>query len=207
MDLLSNGSYRSLGDSRDRRANVRIIATNSTDLKEAVLIGRFRPDLHFKLTLMTVRVPALRDRREDTMPLLDHFLTKLEGSTLTARSLFDFRALEALAIHHWPGNIAELESVAQRAWLNRDLGQSVHLRRVEGKSGPNLEFIFPENPRPDSGAGASAVIDRHIGGGMTWSSLNALIDRAGGNKSHVARNLNISRVTLYRWLDRLDPKS
>ncbi len=201
VDLLNDGSYRSLGDSRDRRANVRIIATNSTDLKEAVIAGKFRPDLHFKLTLMTVPVPPLRDHPEDIIPLLDHFLTKLEGSTLTARSLFDFRALEAMAIHHWPGNVAELESVAQRAWLNRDMGHSVHLRRVEGKAGSTLEFIFPENLKPNPGA----QIDPEIGGGMTWSSLNALINRAGGNKSHVARNLNISRVTLYRWLDRLDP--
>ncbi len=203
VDLLKDGIYRSLGDSRDRRADVRIIATNSTDLKEAVANGSFRPDLHFKLMLMAVPVPALRDRPEDIMPLLDHFLTKLEGSTLAARSLFDFKALEALSIHHWPGNISELESVAQRAWLNRDLGRSVRLRRIAGKAGSALEFIFPENPQPRAGA----KVDTQSGDGMTWSSLNTLINRAGGNKSHVARNLGISRVTLYRWLDRLDPNS
>lgn len=201
VDLLQDGIYRSLGDSRNRSADVRIIATNSTDLKEAVAAGSFRPDLHFKLTLMNVPVPALRERPEDVMPLLDHFLTRLEGSTLAARSLFDFKALEALSIHHWPGNVSELESVAQRAWLNRDLGRSVRLRRVAGSAGSALEFIFPENPKPVAGA----KVDKQPDSGMTWSSLNSLINRAGGNKSHVARNLGISRVTLYRWLDRLDP--
>ncbi len=203
VDLLQDGVYRSLGDSRDRSADVRIIATSSTDLKEAVASGRFRPDLHFKLTLMALPVPSLRERPEDIMPLLDHFLTRFEGSTLSARSLFDFKALEALSIHHWPGNVSELESVAHRAWLNRDLGRSVRLRRVKGKAGSALEFIFPENPQPQS----SAKLDRQPDSGMTWSSLNTLIDRAGGNKSHVARSLGISRVTIYRWLDRLDPNS
>ncbi len=203
VDLLQDGVYRSLGDGRDRCADVRIIATSCTDLKEAVAAGRFRPDLHFKLTLMTVPVPALRDRPEDVMPLLDHFLTRLEGSTLSARSLFDFKALEALSIHHWPGNVSELESVAQRAWLNRDLGRSVRLRRISGSAGSALEFIFPDNPQPSAGA----KVDKQPDGGMTWSSLNTLISRAGGNKSHVARNLGISRVTLYRWLDRLDPNA
>ncbi len=201
MDLLKDGSYRPLGDSRQRRANVRIIATSNIDLKDAVASGRLRPDLQFKLSLMTVPVPALRDRPEDVMPLLDHFLTRLEGSTLPARSLLDFQALEAMACHHWPGNVAELESVAQRAWLNRDLGQSVRLRRVKGKVGVALEFLLPEG----SANTGSATVDKQPVGGMTWSSLNSLINRAGGNKSHVARNLGISRVTLYRWLDRLQP--
>ena len=201
MDLLQDGTYRPLGDSRQRRANVRIIATSNIDLKVAVASGRLRPDLHFKLSLMMVPVPALRERPEDVVPLLDHFLTRLEGSTLSTRSLFDFRALEAVACHHWPGNVAELESVAQRAWLNRDLGQSVRLRRIEGKAGAALEFLLPE-----TGANTgSATLDKQPVGGMTWSSLNTLINRAGGNKSHVARNLGISRVTLYRWLDRLQP--
>lgn len=201
VDLLQSGVYRSLGDSRDRSADVRIIATTSSDLKEAVDSGRFRPDLHFKLTLMSLPVPALRNRPEDVMPLLDHFLTRLDGSTLSARSLFDFKALEALSIHHWPGNVSELESVAQRAWLNRDLDRSVRLRRVPGKTGTALEFVFPDNQQQAAGAKVTQQPEDE----MTWASLNSLIDRAGGNKSHVARNLGISRVTIYRWLDRLDP--
>ena len=204
MELLQNGTFRRIGDSRERRADLRIIATCNRDPKTAVETGRFRPDLHFKLTLMKTEVPPLRERSEDVLPLLDHFLTRHEGSTLTARSLFDFQALDDLVQHHWPGNVAELESIAQRAWLNRDLGQSLQLRRIKGKGGSHeLEFFFPDRPQ---GQG-SATVDSPPTGGMTWSSLNSLIDRAGGNKSHVARNLGISRVTLYRWLDRLDPNN
>ncbi len=201
MDLLQDGNYRPLGDSRPRKANVRIIATSSVDLKDAVASGQLRPDLQFKLSLMKVPVPPLRERTEDIMPLLDHFLTRLEGSTLSARSLFDFQAMEALACHHWAGNVAELESVAQRGWLNRDMGQSLRLRRIESKAGAALEFMLPTRS-PES---SSATVEKHPIGGMTWNSLNTLINRAGGNKSHVARSLGISRVTLYRWLDRLQP--
>lgn len=204
VELLHYGTYRRIGDSRERKADVRIVATCNSDLKEAVAAGRFRPDLHFKLSLMKACVPPLRERTEDVLPLMDHFLTRHQGSTLTARALFDFQALDDLVQHHWPGNVAELESIAQRAWLNRDLGQALQLRRLKGKNGSfELEFFFPDRPKTPSGA----KVEQNPAGGMTWSSLNNLIDRAGGNKSHVARNLGISRVTLYRWLDRLDPNN
>ncbi len=204
MELLRNSTYRRIGGSREHRADLRIIATCNGDLKAAVEAGDFRPDLHFKLTLLKTEVPPLRDRPEDILPLLDHFLTRHEGSTLTARSLFDFQALDDLSRHTWPGNVAELEAIAQRAWLNRDLGQALQLRRIKGRDGGHeLEFFLPDRPQGQAGA----KVDTPPAGGMTWSSLNNLIDRAGGNKSHVARNLGISRVTLYRWLDRLDPKN
>ena len=223
LRLIQEGVYRPIGDSRERHCDVRIIATTDIELSHLLVKERFRPDLFFRLRLMSVAVPALRHRSEDIMPLLDHFLTRLEGSTLTARSLFDFQALEVLATHHWPGNAAEIEAVAQQAWLSRNLGRPVSLHRVEGPAGPFLELVDQvEQTRPalaaakTSGSRSRPLAPRSPAppgrqgrtghpSGMTWSSLNAMIQRAGGNKARVARNLGISRITLYRWLKQLDP--
>lgn len=199
--LLSEGVYRPLGGPAEQKVDVRVVATSSRDLGEQVKEGLFRPDLHFKLRLMAVQVPPLRTRPEDAMPLLDHFLTHLEGSTLTARALFDFHSLQELATYDWPGGTAELESVAQRAWLNRNLGRPVALRQVGAPSGTVLEFIeeCPTGEQQGENAGPHPS-------GMTWASLNTLIRRAGGNKARAARNLGVSRITLYRWLKQLKPQ-
>jgi len=204
LRLIQDHTYRPQNDSRDHPANVRVIATSDVDLAPLVEQGRFRPDLLFRLRLMNVRVPALRERPEDVMPLLDHFLTRLEGSTLTARSLFDFQALEGMALHHWPGNVAELELVAQQAWLNRDLGRPRLLRRIESAAGSRLEFQA-DQPAPGATLGRNEPTGHPSG--MTLGSLEMLITRTGGNKAQVARNLGISRMTLYRWLAQLEAEA
>jgi len=204
LRLIQDHTYRPLDEGRDRPANVRVIVTTDVDLAPLVEQGRFRPDLLFRLRLMNVRVPSLRERSEEVAPLLDHFLTRLEGSTLTARALFDFQALEGMAMYHWPGNVAELELIAQKAWLNRDLGRPALLRRIETASGSRLEFQ-EEYPLADPEAQRSPPSGHPSG--MTLGSLNALIARAGGNKAQVARNLGIARMTLYRWLSQLESEA
>jgi DNA-binding NtrC family response regulator/tetratricopeptide (TPR) repeat protein len=209
LRLFQEQVFRAEGDARDRRCNVRIIATTREDLGSLVAQGRFRANLHFRLRLMAVPVPPMRLRPEDLVPLLEHFLTRLEGQALRARSLFDFQALEAMAIHKWPGNVAEVEAIAQQAWVNRNLGRPVVLRRVEGPMGASLEFGTEREMSGATAAGhAMAEQTRRSShpSGMTWSALMALIERADGNKSKVAKHLGISRITLYRWLEQLAPK-
>ncbi len=198
LRLIQEGIYRPVGDGREHQANVRILATTETDLALQADKGFFRQDLYFRLKQMHVVVPPLRDRTEDIVPLLDHFLTRLSGHTLTVRDLLDLPGLEALTTHHWPGNTAELEAVAQQIWLSRDMGGAVRLRRRETAGGGTIELSESRASAQNEG-----LIDHHSG--MTWTSLNALIARAGGNKAKVARNLGISRITLYRWLDQLNP--
>ncbi len=199
LRLIQEGIYRPVGDSREHQANVRVLATAETDLARMADKGFFRQDLYFRLKQMSVQVPPLRRRTEDIVPLLDHFLTRLNGSTLTARDLLDLPGLEALTEHHWPGNTAELEAVAQQIWLNRDLGRPFRLRRRNTAGGGTLELLEEKKARSSN----SEIDDHHSG--MTWTSLNALLERAGGNKAQVARNLGISRITLYRWLEQLNP--
>jgi DNA-binding NtrC family response regulator/tetratricopeptide (TPR) repeat protein len=198
--LVRDRTWRPLGGSRDRRADVRIVVASTRNLGELGRDAVLRPDLYFRLRLMTVAVPPLRDRQEDVLPLLDHFLARLEGVPLPARAIFDAAALAALAAHRWPGNAAELESVAQQAWLNRGLGRPLSLVAGERDGRPVLEFAGAEAEGRGSAAGGAPAA------GMSWQSLNMLIARAGGNKARAARQLGVSRMTLYRWLAQLDPQ-
>ncbi len=194
--LIQEGQYRQVGGTRDLRADVRIIATCAADLSHMADQGSFRTDLYFRLRLMTVTVPPLRGRTEDVVPMLDHFLTRLEGSTLGARAVFDPGSLQVLLDHAWPGNAAELEAVAQQAWFLRDQGRALHVRRRPTPAGDLLEF---EESADDDATGHPS--------GLNWDTLSSLIDRAGGNKARTARNLGVSRMTLYRWLKELDPEA
>ncbi len=193
LRLIQEGIYRPESGGRERKADVRVIATTESDLARLADQHRFRQDLYFRLRLMSVTVPPLRERTEDIVPLADHFLSRLEGSTLSARTLLDFAALELLTDHHWPGNADELEALAQQAWLQRDLGRPLALTRVEAATGVRLEFM--DEALTETAGHPS---------GMTHASLTSLIARTGGNKARVARNLGVSRVTLYRWLRQLD---
>jgi len=195
LRLIQEGIYRPEGGGSERQANVRVIATTASDLARMADQQRFRQDLYFRLRLMSVNVPPLRERTEDIVPLADHFLSRLEGSTLTARALLDFNALELLAGHQWLGNADELEAVAQQAWLQRDLGRPLALTQVTAAKGARLEFLEV--------AEANGALAHPSG--MTHTSLTSLIQRTGGNKARAARNLGVSRVTLYRWLRQLDP--
>ncbi|MCB1184372.1 sigma 54-interacting transcriptional regulator [bacterium] len=188
LRLIQEGIYRPEGTAREQRGDVRLIATSSADLAGLADRNGFRQDLYFRLRLMSVHVPALRERPEDVVPLLDHFLCRLEGSSLPARTLLGVENLGRLAEHGWPGNADELETLAQQAWLLRDLGRPLTLAVEEGSDG-RRRLAFAE--RPPAGRRA---------GGLTRAALDDLIARTGGNKARVARNLGISRVTLYRWL-------
>ncbi|MFN2369662.1 MAG: sigma 54-interacting transcriptional regulator [Candidatus Krumholzibacteriia bacterium] len=198
--MIRDGTWRPLGSARDRRADVRLIATSARDLAELADRGHVRPDLYFRLRLMTVAVPPLRQRPEDVMPLLDHFLTRLEGTPLAARTVFDQTGLEALTAHAWPGNGTEVEAIAQQAWLHRDLGRPLSLVRRLRDDRMVLEFAELAQAR------APGPHPRGHASGLSWETLNALIVRAGGNKARAARQLGVSRVTLYRWLSQLDPQ-
>ncbi len=192
LRLVRDGSWRRRSDGGEQPLDIRIVATADDSLATLAEAGRFRPDFYFRLRLMTVRVAPLRERRQDLLPLLDHFLTRLEGSALTARSVFDTPALVALAEHAWPGNVAELELLAQQAWLNRRQGLAVILRRDE-----ELDTLCVDDAcEPALNTGA-----RRPGG----TALHSVLARTGGNKARAARQLGVSRMTLYRWLRQADP--
>jgi DNA-binding NtrC family response regulator len=169
--------------------DVRIVAATHRDLEALVAEGRFRHDLYYRLNVITIRVPPLRERMEDLLPLIAHFLEKhgrrlgRTGCTLAPE------AMTALRRHHWPGNVRELENALERAlvlgrddvlWLE-DLPEALRPRATSGIS------TGGESP-----ASLSEVEREHI--------LRTLRD-VRGNKTAAARLLGLDRKTLYRKLE------
>lgn len=114
LRALQEGEIERVGDSCTRRVDVRVVAATNLDLRDEIKAGRFREDLYFRLNVFPIRVPSLRERREDVPVLLNHMLRKYSGRHGRSVSGFTGRALDALLSYDWPGNIREMENIVER---------------------------------------------------------------------------------------------
>src|SRR5207249_5423245 len=171
------------------RVDVRVAAATHRDLEALVSDGRFRHDLYYRLNVITIRVPPLRERMDDLIPLIAHFLEKHGRRLGRSGCTLSPEAMEALRRHSWPGNARELENALERAlvlghddvlWVE-DLPDTVRPRHVAPASVPGGA------PRP-----LSEVEREHI--------LRTLREMRG-NKAAAARLLGLDRKTLYRKLE------
>jgi two-component system, NtrC family, response regulator AlgB len=115
LRLLQEREYERVGETRQRKANVRVISATNRDLEQAVRDGRFREDLFYRLNVITIRLPALRDRYQDLEPIAERqldFFAKREGKHFRG---FDSGAIDAMQSYHWPGNLRELRNLIERA--------------------------------------------------------------------------------------------
>lgn len=206
-----------VGDVRTRTIDVRIVAASNFDLNEEVRAGRFREDLMFRLSVFPVRIPPLRERRDDIPLLVEHFLKRF--NTLHNRNITGFteQAMGALLDHDYPGNIRELENMIERAViLSADHGpvDIGHLFTHEGAlirrtPGINAQGHFqtpsdqPEEPTGKSSL--AAMIDRAVEDCTPFEDIENLfvrtaVEKAGGNLSMAARMLGMTRPQLaYRF--------
>jgi two-component system, NtrC family, response regulator GlrR len=115
LRFLQDQVYRPLGGRRTHQANVRIIAASNVDLEEAVRSGRFRADLFYRLNILPLKLPALRDRQEDIPVLARHFLAECARASSTPVKGLSQSALDKLLLYDWPGNIRELRNIVERA--------------------------------------------------------------------------------------------
>jgi DNA-binding NtrC family response regulator len=115
LRFLQDGQFRSLGSASICSADVRVIAASNANLSEALETGRFRKDLYYRLNVLTVKLPALREREDDIVLLARYFLTKYTDRFRTPTRELSPAALDKLLCHTWPGNVRELENVIQRA--------------------------------------------------------------------------------------------
>ncbi len=120
LRVVQEREFQRLGSSRTIRTDVRLIAATNKSLPDLVAAGEFREDLYYRLNVITVEIPALRDRREDIMPLVDFFSRKLSGDLKRKRKEFSPGAIEAMLAYSWPGNIRELQNVVERGVLLSD---------------------------------------------------------------------------------------
>ena len=185
--MLQAGEFEPVGSSRTKRVDVRVLAATNADLHAEAAAGRFREDLLFRLNTIELRIPALRERREDIAPLASLFLGRYSARYRKEGLAFAEEALAALRNHAWPGNVRELDHVVERAVLMAADGP---IRATD------LTL------RPPSAQGQARALDEMTLEEVEAALVRKALERHGGNVSLAARDLGLSRSALYRRLER-----
>jgi DNA-binding NtrC family response regulator len=205
LRVLQDGEVERLGDHRMRRVNVRMVAATNRDLRELVREGGFRSDLYYRLNAYQIRIPPLRERREDIRPLAKRFLEKYQALNGKKLAGFTDKAKKALLSYSWPGNVRELRHTIERGVI-----LAPHYGRIE----INHLFTSWEDPvateigldsrggldLPEHGA-CKALCEAVLSGAATLEQieqlmLDAAVSRARGNLSSAARMLGLTRPQL-----------
>jgi two-component system response regulator PilR (NtrC family) len=186
LRAIQEREVRRVGDTRDTRVDVRLIAASNRDLARAVADGDLREDLFYRLNVIPIHLPPLRERREDIPPLVAYFLDKLARELRKPVTGIGPEALALLERYHWPGNVRELENVIERAIV---LGNS-EVVGVEalppGLSSPQQTLELPVD-LPPSGLDLDALLDR-----IERRYLEVALERTGGVQTRAAELLGIS---------------
>lgn len=200
LRVLQEGEVEPLGSTQARQVDVRVMAATSRDLPSMMTQGLFRSDLYYRLNVMEIRVPALRERLQDLGILCEALLADLSDHEGLAADITD-DALNLLGHHAWPGNIRELRNVLERALALNEAGAVLDRAVFEG--------ILPALADQDL---SGMVVPRPATDGQTLAQVVAAAERAaiegalaasGGNRSEAARRLGVSRSVFYQKLGRL----
>jgi len=186
LRALQEGEVRRVGATVVERVDVRIISATNRDLREAVAAGEFREDLFYRLNVVAIRVPPLRERREDIEALLDHFLRKACAEANVPPKQFSAAALRILTSYGWPGNIRELQNEVKRLVALSD-----------GVIGPELLSAMKEGGAGGPGAAAKGSLGGHALKDLERQAILETLKLTGGNKAETAKRLGISRRALY----------
>ncbi|MBI5542876.1 MAG: sigma-54-dependent Fis family transcriptional regulator, partial [Deltaproteobacteria bacterium] len=191
LRFLEEKSFKRVGGNADIHVDVRVVAATNKDLKKLVEQGQFREDLYYRLNVVSIVLPPLRERREDIPLLANHFLKICSQKNQKPMSGFSKAALERLEAYAWPGNVRELENAVERAVV-LCRGSAVELEDL-----------------PASARGGASGGERHviipIGMPMEEVELKVIqetLRHTKGDKTLAARLLGIAARTIYRKLDR-----
>jgi len=206
LRVIQTRQFEAVGSNKTIDVDVRIIAATNRDLEAAVQKREFREDLFYRLNVIPVKIPSLRDRKSDIPSLIQHFITQFNGATGHTVEIPQGQILEALLAYDWPGNVRELENLIERLVILKgqgtvDLGDLPH--RIFQKFAENRpagtgalsEWEFPRMVLPNSGLDLKAIVD---------AFENHLVDQAlartGNNKNRASELLQMNRTTLVEKL-------
>ena len=218
LRVLQEREFERIGDTHTIKVDVRVIAATNSDLQKMVGEGTFREDLFYRLNIIPIHLPALRDRKEDIPLLVQHFLSKfsvqeptaatfksgqLASSEKTARSLtISQQAMRALMAYSWPGNVRQLENAIERAVAlgggrsqieTADLTSDI-LHASQATAAPPLNL-------PDDGIDLDGYVSR-----IEHELIRRALEKTGGNKGQASKLLNLKRTTLVEKLKRLETR-
>jgi DNA-binding NtrC family response regulator len=200
LRVLQEREFERVGDSHTVKIDVRVIAATHSDLARMVADGTFREDLFYRLNVIPIQLPSLRERREDVPLLVQHFLQKLAAEAGRGTVTVSQDALRRLMAYQWPGNVRQLENIVERA-----------LAFNHGRSQLDVQDLPPDIQNGPAPTDASEVwfpddgldFERYIEG-VELSLIRRSLERTRGNKRQAARLLNLKRTTLIEKLKRLE---
>lgn len=209
LRVLQTGEVERLGSTALRKVDVRVVAATNVDLAAAAESGRFRRDLLYRLNVYPIRVPPLRERPEDVVPLAEHLLQRFQALHGKRVVGFTDRALDALRRYPWPGNVRELENLVERGVILANASEPIDVEQLF----PMLEAVAPEivnaNGRleRDTSRDATSIFDEVQRRGLCLDALEDVlireaVARAGGNVAAAARSLGLTRPQLSYRLSR-----
>jgi DNA-binding NtrC family response regulator len=195
LRALQEGEVKRVGSSQTARVDTRVVAATNRDLEREVKAGGFREDLFYRLSVVTIRVPPLRERRGDIPLLAEHFLRAASGKSGQGRLRLSAETLKLLVAYKWPGNVRELESFVEYAALHargsevmpEDLPAKLQTNEARAASRSPLSALFEDLPSLDE-------IERRY--------LLHVLKTVNGNRTRAAEILGVDRRTLYRMAER-----
>jgi DNA-binding NtrC family response regulator len=208
LRVLQEREFEKLGSSRTIKVDVRIIAATSANLDHKIEEGSFRPDLHYRLNVVHLHLPPLRERREDITPLAEELLARFcTSADMTTKTIED-AALEALNSYRWPGNVRQLQNALERAAVLSGARQVISFGDLPEEVRENAALkvsielqsqrVQPQTIIPDEGISFDDVVSK-----VERELLLKSLDKAGGNKLRAAGLLNMKRTTFIEKLKRL----
>jgi DNA-binding NtrC family response regulator len=195
LRALQEGEIRRVGSSRATQVDARILAATNRNLEQDVKAGKFREDLFYRLSVVTLRVPSLKDRRTDIPMLAEHFLGMVLDREGHRNLTLSEETIRTLVAYNWPGNVRELESAIEYAVLHarghaivpEDLPEKLQSAQVRAAARSPLSALFEDLPALDE-------LERRY--------LLYILEVTGGNRTRAAEVLGIDRRTLYRMIER-----
>jgi two-component system response regulator PilR (NtrC family) len=203
--ILQEGKVRPVGSTEETDVDVRVIAATNKDLEKEIAEGRFREDLYYRLSVIPIHVPALRDRREDIPLLTREFLDRFVKSMSKKIDGIDPEAMRRLEVYEWPGNVRELENTIERA-VALESGGRISVESLPDRIRNHYHETIPsasDNGNaatlPEEGLDLGAFIEK-----VERSYLLAALERSDGVRTHAAELLKMSYRSFRHFAKKYD---
>ncbi len=199
LRALQEGEIRRVGANHSRKVNVRVIAATNRNLKEEIRAGRFREDLLYRLEVVSLLIPPLRQRREDIPRLANYFLAQAAAKHDKKIDSISSEAMAALQSHPWPGNVRELSNIIERAVVFAQTNE------IQISELPPHLLDQPQNPSGQDTTASPSRIEVALGTPLREIEdmvIRKTLEATEGDKNLTAKILGINSRTIYRWLER-----
>jgi len=209
LQVLQDEEFFRVGGRRNVRVDARVVVATNRDLEKEIERGRFREDLYYRLNVVAIRLPPLRERKEDLLPLVEHFLAKYGRKYRSAQAELPPGLLRAFQDHAWPGNVRELENMVRRLVVLGDPGTVLDELRT-ARHPPAGQVVEGALPQPSEGEPSLKDIGKRAAMAAEREAILAMLQRTGWNKRRAATKLRISyKALLYKIKDTgiVDPRS